>query len=157
MGDCDPSGFRGIVSLLRFFAETGRYNVLDRIGFAQNPEAVEESIYEAIRTVRALERRAEMLKLKLDGDVREFECLEYEKIGPGAPCNGVRGRLAERKGNLEEGSEVCCHTRPLIPGEDELGRFYRILHGLEECEIDGLDLAKQLAALAFSYPRSQRG
>ncbi len=156
-----PQEFQGLISLLRFFAETGRFNVLDRMGLAQSPVAVREAVYEAIRTVRALERRQTRLtlrvKIRRDGEeTREltFDCLEYEEVESTGECLGVQGELVRAEGapGLSEGALVCCHPKPRVPGEEELERFFEALDSPW-----GLDLAKEVAALAFSFHSKKRG
>ena len=159
--------FAKIISLLRFFAETGRFNVLDRIGMAQSPTAVREAIYEALRTVRALERRPARLKLgvevevKKDGEKRretrevEVECLDYETVEEKAECRGIYGVVKDVLSGAPRdiiGRRVCCYLKPWIPDEVELGRFFEALEGE-----GGLELAKELAALAFAYRPASGG
>ena len=146
--------FRGLISLLGFFAASGRFSVVDRIGFAQSPESVRESIYEALRVVRALEQRPAVLRLRVKGReggeaVVECECIDYERGVPENACRGVYGRVVEARGAaLEAGEEVCCYTRPLIPSEEELSKLFK---ALDEDPTRGLSLARQIASLAMAW------
>ena len=152
--------YPGLVSLLRFFAESGRVNVLDRLGFAQSPVAVREAIYEALRTARVLSANAVRVRVKVqkyrEGRPVEEEvetvCADYN-VGDSrddvAECMAIIGRVtwSEAPSRIPPGKWVCCTPPPRIPGEDELKRFFSIL---EEDPVKGLVLAKELASLAFA-------
>jgi len=149
--------FSGIIGLLRFFADSGRVNVLDRLGFAQSPVAVREALYEAIRTARVLAADTVRVRIAVktkDGEekVGEFACADYdiaddEKGLRG--CMGVKGRVegSSDPSRVPPGKYICCYLPPKIPSEDELKRFFSIL---EEDPVKGLTLAKELASLAFT-------
>lgn len=152
--------YPGLVSLLRFFAESGRVNVLDRLGFAQSPVAVREAIYEALRTARVLSSNAVRARIKVkrfrEGKTVEEEletvCADYS-VGDSpedvAGCMAIRGVVtwSEAPSRIPPGKWACCTPPPRIPGEDELKRFFSIL---EEDPVKGLTLAKELASLAFA-------
>ena len=147
--------FKGIIDTLRFFAESRRLGVVDRVGLALSTDAVREALYEALRTIKALEQRKVTFKLK-SGE-REFEvtCCEYDELEEGQACPSstcgkvvelVSGDLTARK---YRGKTVWCSPCPRIPDEEELNRFFQAL----EDPFHGLRLAREVSALALSWRR----
>ncbi len=140
--------FPGITSVLRFFAETRRFGVLDRIGMAMSPTAVKEAVYEALRTIKALEAKSVTVKLRVDGNrVYTFKCCEYGE--PDRVCGGVVGVVDEvlEGSGVGRGSRIACIKCPRLPDESELKRFFEIL---DKTPLKGLELAKMLASKAFA-------
>jgi CRISPR type I-A-associated protein Csa5 len=141
--------FKGIENVLRAFAQMGVYGPLDRMAGALTPEAVENALYDALRTINAYARQAEILKIKKD----EKE-LEVEVIDVGKP-DDPRYRLAEEgeiveviRGSrgLEKGERIRFIRTPYMPADEELKAFIsRVRQGFE-----GLRLARELALRALT-------
>ena len=150
MPEVKPSEFPHLIDTLRYFVATRRFGVVDRLGFAQSADAVREAIYEAIRTVRAAKYAAERVKLRVKDKEFEVTCLELEKVEDGS-CTDLEGVLVEGKPELK-GARVCCIRDVMLPSEEELEKLFEILR--EDPE-KGVSLAKEIAALAFSFPKKK--
>ena len=154
-----PEDFPGLIRVMRFFVESKRYNIVDRLGFAQSQLAVEQAIYEALRTIRVLRGRA--VRVELGGVGREgrtltLTCLEYSDDEDDVrTCMGVRGRVnrvISGPGEELAGRTICCVPDSGDVSEDELRRFFEEVRKGEE----GLLLAKEIAALAFARRSSSQ-
>jgi len=138
--------FPGVISLLRFFAESGNYGVVDRVANSLSTEAVVQAIYDALRTVRAQSARAVKLKIKSNGESYTITCVDYGILEREDP----RYRLAI-KGVVEEGpseligKRVYCIPMPRIPSEEELESFFKAV------EEEGIEVARAVAALALGF------
>lgn len=161
--------FKGLISMLKFFADSGRVNVLDRIGFSQSPTAVREAIYEAVRTIDVLSRNPLRVRIAVEASSRkegekeearevtlELECLDYEVVEDKSSllgCRGVTGKVIESSSpRVSPGSLICCYTRPLLPSQEELDKLFRLL---DEDPMTGLNRAKEIASLAFAWKPSR--
>lgn len=158
-----PSGsradeFEGIIDMLRFFAESRRLGVIDRVGLALSTDAIREALYEALRTIRALEQRRATFKLRLDDKEYTITCCDYDELEEGQVCpSSICGRVDDvisRDPGLQRyrNKTIWCARCPKIPDESELIKFFRVL----EDPITGLKLAREVSALALSW-RSRRG
>ncbi len=145
----NPQDFRRIISLLRFFAESRKLGILDRIGLALSTSAVREAIYEALRTVKALQLRRATFTIKIREDKTiTVNCCDYDKLE--GPCLGGLCGIAEAiEGPPEvlklQKKRVWCAICPEVPDEKELSKFFEVL----EDPIRGLYLAQITAALAL--------
>ena len=152
-----PDRFRCLVETLKFFADSRRLGVVDRIGFAMAPEAVKEAIYEALRTIAALQPRAQTLEIgvKTREGTREYTarcCEVFEARAPGE-CSGIYGVVKNVvKGDPSlAGKIVCCVPCPsCTPSREELEELFRIL---DTEPVKGLDLAREIASAAFAWRR----
>lgn len=144
--------FKGLISMLKFFADSGRVNILDRIGFAQSPVAVKEAIYEAMRIIDALSRSPVRVRVKVgpNDDERELECIEYEEMeSERGVCRGVKGKVVKSSSpRIPEGSTICCYLKPMRPSQEELDKLFTLLN---EDPLTGLNKAKEIASLAFAW------
>ena len=150
-----PQEFRGIISLLRFFAESRRLGVVDRVGLALSPSAVKEAIYEALRTVRALQPRRATFTIKVREDkTLTVNCCDYDELE--GPCpGGLCGTAEKVEGPPEakklQGKRIWCALCPELPSEEELSKFFEAL----EDPVGGLHLARMIAALALGWRPSR--
>lgn len=140
--------YKEVISLLRFFVETGKYSIVDRIAYATSPSAVRASLYEALRIVRSLKARSLTARIRVGDDkvYDPIECCEYgEDLG-----YGVRGLVEKIYAGPEEykGRTIYCTPCPGIPDEAELSSF------LEEAG-KNTDVAKEAAILAHTYRPSR--
>ncbi len=153
----DPQEFRGIISLLRFFVESRRLGIVDRVGLALSASAVKEAIYEALRTVRALQPRRATFTIEVrEGKTLTVNCCDYDELE--GPCpGGLCGKAVRVEGPPEarklQGKNVWCALCPELPNEEELSKFFEAL----EDPVRGLHLARMVAALALGWrpPRPQ--
>lgn len=145
--------FPGIVSLLRFFSESRRYGVIDRISYALNPESVREALIDAFRIVESLQDRAIHVKIKVKVKTEEGEqekvytvrCCDYgEGKGP-----GINGIFVECEDPSLVGKSGWCVPCPSsLPNEEEVKRF------IEAVKKD-VRVAKDVALLAHSWRLSK--
>ena len=136
--------YKEVISLLRFFVETGRYSIVDRIAYATSPSAIRASLYEALRIVRSLKAGSLTARIRVGEDkiYDHIECCEYgEDLG-----YGVKGLVEEIYSGSKEykGKTIYCAPCPGIPDEAELSDF------LEESDRN-TDVAKEIAILAHTY------
>jgi len=123
---------------------------------AMSPSAVKEALYEALRTVRALEAKSVTVKMRVKTRSGEetytFKCCEYGE--PDKVCGGVVGVVEEvlEGTGVKEGDTIACVKCPRIPDESELNRLFE---ALDKTPLRGLELAKMLASKAFA--REERG
>ena len=137
--------FPGIVSLLRFFAESRRYGVIDRISYALNYESVREALIDAFRIIESLKDRSITARIRVGEGSEQKEytvrCCDYgEGEGPG--INGVFVECDDESLKEKEGWCVPCPDK--LPDEEEVKRF------LEEVKRD-VTIAKDVAILAHSW------
>jgi len=138
----EKEGFPGIISLLRFFAESRRYGVIDRISYALNYESVREALTDAFRIVESLRDRAITAKIRVEGG-KEYtvSCCGYgEGEGPG--INGIFIECQDKSLEGKRGWCVPCPER--LPDEEEVKRF------LEEVKRDP-SIAKDVALLSHTW------
>lgn len=126
------SKYGSIADLLRFFVETERYGIIDRIGNAVSPAAVKQALFEALRIVRSLKGTSK--KGKVNDKV--YECCEYGDIKEGKHHPGLEAAI--------DGKRQYCVPCPRIPSEDEVREF------LEDVERD-IDVAREVAILAQTF------
>lgn len=157
MEECQSiSGFPGIVSVLRFFAEAGRFTVIDKFGGALSPSVVRDALYDALRVAASLRQRKQVLTISTvtrTGEEKEYrvECCDYTEISSPAECGlGICGRVVEGPENLR-GKLVNCARCPLEPSKDELEKF---LHCINQPKFF-VDLTRSLAAAAFTRPTKE--
>lgn len=123
---------------------------------AMSPSAVKEAIYEALRTVRALEAKSVTVRLKVETRSGEetytFKCCEYGD--PDKVCGGIAGVVEEvlEGTGVRKGDRIACVKCPRIPDESELNKLFNTL---DKTPLRGLELAKMLASKAFA--REERG
>ena len=156
-GDRGPGEFKGLISLLGFYSKTGNLGLIDRIGLALSPEQVIDAVYDAMRAMKALKSRQIVVVIKYKtskGEEKEalFKCCEYSEDIDEYP-EGVKGvvtKVIEGDASLVN-KNISCVSCPLIPSEDELNNFYKLIR---EKPNEGLRLAKEIAtiALAGRYP-----
>jgi len=165
----NPDKYQGIINMLRVFVATRRYGIVDRLGFAQSPEAAAMALYEGLRTLKAMLDKVEIITLrkipsskeksstksshqsqkKDEGEEKTYSCIEVLTLKDTGYCIGIRG-IAKINDKEEE---VCCVLSVGIPSEEEIKRFFAALH----CDREkGLQLARQLASLAFAYPERKK-
>lgn len=136
-----------IIDLLRFFVETGRFSIVDRIANATSSTATMSALYEALRIVRSLTPRASRIRIVTDnGKSYEVMCCEYgEDLGV-----GIKGRvekvLAGDKKLLQK--TIYCVPCPILPSEDEVREF------LAKAK-ENMEVAKEVAVLAQTYRPSK--
>jgi len=138
----ERKSFPGIISLLRFFAESRRYGVIDRISYALNYESGRETLTEAVRGDRSLTVRAITAKIRVEeGKEYTLRCCDYgEGEGP-----GINGLFVECQDKSLEGKKGWCVPCPeRLPDEEEVKKF------LEEVKQDP-SIAKDVALLAHSW------
>jgi len=138
----ERKSFPGIISLLRFFAESRRYGVIDRISYALNYESVREALTDAFRIVESLRDRAITAKIRVEeGKEYTLRCCDYgEGEGP-----GINGLFVECQDKSLEGKKGWCVPCPeRLPDEEEVKKF------LEEVKQDP-SIAKDVALLAHSW------
>lgn len=151
--------FEGIIDTLRFFAESRRLGVIDRVGLALSTDAVREALYEALRTIRALEQRKATFKLVLGDKEYTVTCCDYDELEEGQVCpSSICGKVTSVVSGgpgLQRyiNKTVWCAPCPKIPDESELNRFFQAL----EDPIGGLKLAREVSALALSWRSRRRG
>ncbi len=145
------SEYWGIIGLLRFFIESGRYSIVDRIANATSPAAIKASLYEALRIANSLKARSIRIALRTktsQGEEKTYQlqCCEYgEELGYG--IQGVVEGLLEGPEDLK-GARIYCIPCPPIPSEEELRGF------LEKISKD-VSIAKEVAILAHAYRPSK--
>lgn len=145
--------------MLRFFVESRRLGIVDRVGLALSTSAVREAIYEALRTVRALQSRRAIFTIKVREDKTiTVSCCDYDELD--GPCPGGLCGIAEAVEGPSEalklrGKRVWCAICPELPNDEELSKFFKAL----EDPVKGLHLARMAAALALGWrsPRQQGG
>lgn len=140
--------YEGLISLLRFFIDDGRYSVVDRIAFALSPESAEVAILEALRVVRSLMDRAiraTIIVSRGEGvEEKEYSltCCDYgEGDGPG--LKGIFKDASESGLINKTGYCVPC---PHLPTSEELERF------MSELRRD-ITIGRKVAILAYGYRR----
>ena len=80
--------YPGIVEVMKFFIDSQRYNLVDRMAFALSPESIEQAIYDALRIVKSLESTKVYAKIKSGDKEYILNCCDYgEGQGPG--INGI--------------------------------------------------------------------
>ena len=152
-----PGRFRCLIETLKFFADSRRLGVVDRIGFAMAPEAVKEAVYEALRTIAALQPRAPTLEIGVETRegtrVYTARCCDYFEVRAPGECGGIYGvvkRVLHGDPGLV-GKAICCVPCPsCTPGREELEELFRLL---DTEPVKGLDLAKEIASEAFAWRR----
>jgi len=149
----DAKDFPGILSILRFLAESDMFGPIDRISNALNPETVRAAIYEALRIVNSAIRREAIVKLELnEGVKKELKVCDWGEMSPTSVGHklALKGKLKEVKEGPKElenliGKYIYAIKTPRLPSEDELNKF---LSNLDSPK--GLKLAKELAMLALT-------
>ena len=136
--------YEGVVSLLRAFAQMGVYGPLDRMAGALTADAVENALYDALRSMNAYMRQA--VRVKFKGKEKPILIIDWTP-----ELGDVRYALAE-EGEVEEGPEELKGKKlrfvraPYLPSEEELRSFIdKVREGIE-----GLRLARELALKALS-------
>ncbi len=142
LGNKEPrEKYRCIIEVLRFFVNSQRYGIIDRLAFALSPESVDQSIYEALRILKSLEARSIHARIKTQKNEYTLRCCDYgEGRGPG--INGVFIEADEASLKGKQGYCVPCPS--CYPDEDELRGF------LEDVRRD-IGLARIVAALAYTH------
>ncbi len=142
MGNHDPQQYNGIISLLRFFVDTERYGIIDRIGNATAYESIKEAVYEALRIIRSLKASAITVEYEVGGEKRKVACCEYEEKERARYASAVTGKSVTP--GRYENKEVACIPCPKIPDENEVADF------LTKVKED-TNIAKEVAVLALTY------
>lgn len=137
------------MSLLRFFVESRRYSVVDRVSYALNYESVREALADAFRIVESLRDGSAWARIRVkreDGGEREIEltCCEYGK-GEGP---GVNGEFVDCSDEDMRGERGWCVPCPHVPDEREVNEFMELVK-------EDINVAKDVALLAHSF-RSRR-
>ena len=148
--------YRGIASVLGVLVATGNYSIVDRIANALNPNSVEQALYDALRTVDAMRRRAVKVKVKVDGTTEEVEIVDWTtdledpryrkaevgelvEVPPDAPAE-----LAE-VARREESRKIRFVRSPEMPSQEEIRRFLsEVRRGME-----GLRTSREVAMMAI--------
>lgn len=139
--------YTNIIELVRYFAKTYRYGVLDRMALAMGPESVEAALYDMLRLVDSLYARKIRVKIVTE-DNKEYSsisCCEYgEDLGYG--IKGVVKEVHEPK-ELESSykdKRIYCAPCPPIPYESEIRDF------LSDVEKDP-SIARKVVLLSCGY------
>lgn len=133
---------KSIVKLLKFFIDTNRYGLVDRMALALSPESVETALYDMLRLVDSLEQHRIIVKIATGNKEYTTSCCEYgEDLGYG--MKGVVKEVIQGPGNLENKS-IYCVPCPPKPTRNELAEF------LEKVRED-LTIARKASILAFGY------
>ncbi len=132
---------KNIVKLLKFFIDTKRYGLVDRMALALSPESVETALYDMLRLVDSLEQRRIVVRIVADKD-KEYtiSCCEYsEELGYG--IRGVVKEVIQGPGELVDKS-IYCAPCPPKPTRTELIDFLRKVH-------EDITIARKASILAF--------
>ena len=144
--------YEGIISVLRALVSGGNYSLVDRIANALNRNAIEQALYDALRTVDALSRRAIRVKVKVDDKEEVLEIIDwsddledprYFKAEKGQLIEVISPGISELK-NLR-GRKIKFIRKPKMPSEEEVQRFLRAL----DLGILGLREARRVATKAL--------
>lgn len=132
--------YKGIIGLIRFFVDTYRWGVVDRLALAMGAESIEAALYDMLRLVESLYGRRNRVRIKADKKVYDTTCCEYgEDLGYG--IHGVIEKVYE--GNEElKGKKIYCVPCPPRPDELEIKKF------LEDIKEDP-SIARKIALLSF--------
>jgi len=142
-----------IVSLLRFFVESERYSIVDKLANALSTEAVRQAFYEALRIANTMEKQAVKIKIKSkEGKEYSLTCWEYGRASENKSYPGIIGELIEIERGPDKlrelkGTLIYCIPAGHLPNEEDINNFLN--------EKDCLKLAKIAAILAYSR-RSRR-
>ncbi len=147
--------FEKIINLLRFFAESRRLGIVDRIGLALSQESVREAIYEALRTIKALESRKITVVLEASGKEYSLTCCDYGKMENNVCVSGICGEVKKVVSGtgVNIGDKIWCARCPKIPDEEELTMFFESISD----PLEGLRVAREVASLAMSYKIHREG
>ena len=73
------NNFRNLILVLRYFAAKGQFHYLDRLSSAMDPSVVRQTIYEALRSLRAAINSAIKIEMEAEGKKKEeVICLDYD-------------------------------------------------------------------------------
>jgi len=133
--------YPGIVEVMKFFIDSQRYNLVDRMAFALSPESIEQAIYDALRIVKSLESTKVYAKIKSGDKEYILNCCDYgEGQGP-----GINGIFLEASNKALEGKTGYCVPCPAkYPSQDELQSFLNSVRS-------DLSLARRISILAHGW------
>ncbi len=135
--------YRNIIGLVKYFIDTKRYGVVDRMALAMGPESVEIALYDMLRLVDSLRGRSSVVKIKGGGKTYQVRCCEIGRdLGYG--IHGVVEEIIEGAPGVSIGDEVYCAPCPPRPSIDELKSF------LEKVKQDP-SFARKIAIASFGY------
>lgn len=143
--------YSNLVDLVRYFAKTYRYSVLDRMALAMSPESVEAALYDMLRLLNSLLARSIRVKLQVVKDkevIREYSsitCCEYGRnLG-----YGIKGIVTEVHEPKERETEyknetIYCVPCPLIPNESEIKEFL--------CDVEkDPSIARRIVLMSYGF------
>ena len=137
-----------LVDVLRFFAKTRSFTLLDRLGFALSPHVAKEALTEALRVLRSLRGSALVVRAKSGDEVREVVCCEWDRPEDGrCPYGYERVEVVDVVEGPRDLSIVCCVRCPREPSEDVVGKAMECLEGGE-----WRNFTRILVARALSIP-----
>lgn len=133
---------KNIVKLLKFFIDTNRYGLVDRMALALSPESVETALYDMIRLVDSLKQRRIIVKIATDNKEYTTSCCEYgEDLGYG--IKGIIREVIQGPEDLRNKS-IYCVPCPPKPTRSELTDFLKKVH-------EDLTIARKATILAFGH------
>lgn len=113
--------YKNIVGLIRFFVDTYRWGVVDRLALAMGPESIEAALYDMLRLIESLYTRRIKVKIRAGEKTYNTTCCEYgEKLGYG--IHGVVEEVYEGREDLRS-QEIDCVPCPPRPSEREIKSF----------------------------------
>jgi len=131
-----------IVDVVKYFIDSKRYGVVDRMALAMNSESVEVALYDMLRLIDSLMSRSVVVRLKSGEKEYTLRCCEIgDKLGYGV--HGAITKVIEGETGYKEGDKVYCMPCPRNwPTKDEINRF---LQAIAEDPF----LARKIVLLAF--------
>ncbi len=133
-------GFDNIIKTIKYFIDTKRYGVVDRMALAMSPESVETALYDMLRLIDSLEARSIRVKIKVKDKDYEVKCCEYgDKLG-----YGIHGLVLDAEREDLNGKNIYCMPCPPRPSVSEITSF------LETVNKDP-SIARKLVIKAFGH------
>ncbi len=135
-----PEEYKDIIGLVRFFVDTNRWGVIDRMALAMGPESIEAALYDMLRLVESLYARKIRVKIDANDKTYEITCCEYgEDLG-----YGIYGEIKDVYEGPKTlmGQKIYCVPCPPRPSESEINSF------LEKIREDP-SIARRIALLSF--------